>query len=147
MWSAFAGRLLYLDTNIVIYAIEESSDWPTVTRNLLTAIDDGIVRAATSELTIAEVMPKPLKLHDRALTEKFESFLSSPSALMMQPIDRKVLLRAADLQASGRLKLFDAIHVATALMLGCDYFLTEDDRLGRNLESILPWIRLSEITQ
>ena len=47
----------------------------------------------------------------------------------MVPITRALLIEAARLRASSRLKLPDAIHLATALQYECPVFLTNDTRI------------------
>lgn len=42
------------------------------------------------------------------------------------PVTRDLLLDAARLRAETRLRLPDAIHMATATRFGCRCFLTED---------------------
>jgi uncharacterized protein len=145
MWSAYAGQLIYLDSNIVIYALEESSDWPDAVRALLDAIDASQIRAVTSELTLAEVMTKPLQSSSPEHLSKYKQFLSPTGALWMPSVSRDVLTAVAALRATTGLKLFDAIHVATAQSTHCDYFLTQDERLGRALADRPKWLKLSEI--
>ena len=145
MWSAYANRTIYLDSNIIIYAIERGYRWADTTQSMLAAIDSRIFRAVTSELAIAEVLSKPLALGNLDEIAKFEHFFSPRSALEMAAVDRHTLRLAAHLQGQLRLKLFDAIHVATARLAGCDYFLTEDERLGRALADEPQWLRLSEV--
>lgn len=145
MWSAYAHQTIYLDSNIIIYAIERGYRWADVTQSMLTAIDNRIFRAVTSELAIAEVLAKPLALGHQDEIAKFEHFFSPRSALEMPTIDRHTLRTAAGMQGQLRLKLFDAIHLATARLSGCAHFITEDDRLGRALAGEPKWLRLSDV--
>jgi predicted nucleic acid-binding protein len=145
MWWAHANRTIYLDANIIIYAIERGYRWADTTQSMLAAIDGRLFRAVTSELAIAEVLSKPLALGNLDEIAKFEHFFSPRSALEMAAVDRHTLRLAAQLQGQLRLKLFDAIHVATARISGSDYFLTEDDRLGRALADEPAWLRLSDV--
>ena len=144
MWSTYANRQIYLDANIIIYAIEENHSWAQSTRSLLDAIDRKLLRAATSELALAEVLVRPLALADDDLVRKYERLLPSDSDVEMISVDRDVLLSAARLQGELKLKLFDAVHVASARLAGCDYFLTQDERLGRALAGEPEWLQLSE---
>lgn len=49
----------------------------------------------------------------------------------MKETDLKISLKAAQLQASYNLKLPDAVQIATAIITGCDSFLTNDKKLSR----------------
>jgi predicted nucleic acid-binding protein len=144
MWSAYANRAIYLDSNIIIYAIEGANRFLNASQAMVDAIDRRIFRAVTSELTIAEVLSKPLALKDNDLVSKYERFFAPNSALLMPSVDRDPLLAAARLRGQSGLKLFDAIHVAAARLSGCDYFLTQDERLGRAIDQP-KWLKLSEV--
>lgn len=48
---------------------------------------------------------------------------------MLAPITQAILIEAAEIRAATDLKLPDAIHVATAMALGCDALLTNDRSL------------------
>jgi predicted nucleic acid-binding protein len=131
MWSSYVNRTIYLDANIIIYAIEERHSWSRSTKALLEAIDARIPSAVTSELAVAEVLAKPLALNNHDLIGKYQRLFAGDGDLRMIAIDRDVWFRAARLQGAAGLKLFDSIHMATAQLSGCDFFLTEDERLGR----------------
>jgi predicted nucleic acid-binding protein len=146
MWARFKDRPIYLDSNILIYAIEEGSRWGQTMRELLGAIDVDALQVVTSELTIAEVMPKPISLKNPDYLAKYELLFSPSSAIRTFPVSREILLACCHIQADFGIKPMDAIHVATAKVAGCHYFLTEDHRLGRAIAGDLTWLKLSEIT-
>src|SRR5262245_20618121 len=121
------GQRVYLDTNIVIYAVEGFADYADQVQALLAAMDDGEIVAATSELTLAETLVKPLKDQNPAIQHAYRAFLTPTPALEVTSISRNILEDAAKWRATTRLKLPDAIHLATALRQKCDSFLTNDD--------------------
>jgi predicted nucleic acid-binding protein len=145
-WDRFAGEAIYLDTNIVIFAIEAHLPWSTILRPLFEAIDRGTIRAVTSELTIAEVLTKPIELGSDALIERYQELFAPSSVLKMIPIDRAVLALAAEIRGQLQIKLIDSIHVATARLPACHRFLTQDERLGRALADEPHWLHLREGT-
>ncbi|HEX5647226.1 MAG TPA: PIN domain-containing protein [Nitrospira sp.] len=123
-----AGRI-YLDTNIFIYALEGYPVFRAVLTTLFTALDRGELMAVTSELTLAEVLVKPLlDRHAERQAAYLQALQPSPS-LQLVPVSREVLIAAARLRADANLKLPDAIHAATAQLTGCDQFLTNDARV------------------
>lgn len=69
--SAELGAKVYLDTNIVIYAIEGFADLAEQIQALLRALDDAQIVAVTSELTLAEALIKPLKDQNQPSAELF----------------------------------------------------------------------------
>jgi predicted nucleic acid-binding protein len=145
MWPATTDQAVYLDSNIFIYAVQKSDQWAKSAEVLLKAIDERTVRAVTSELVLAEVLSKPFALGNTEQIEQYQRLLSAGSGLSMMNVSRDVLMLAARLRGDMGLKLFDAIHVATARLASCDYFLTQDERLGRALSGQPRWLKLSEI--
>ena len=129
--AGFIGtRSIYLDTNIFIYALE-GSDFANRLTELFDLIDRYELEAVTSELSIAETLVKPIRDANTALQAAFEYRLESAGGLLVVPIDRSVLVRAATLRAqTPKLKLPDAIHLATALDAKCHAILSNDDRLN-----------------
>jgi len=132
MWSAYSNQKIYLDSNIIIYAIERNHSWAQSTKSLLDAMEDGVFFAITSELAVAEALSRPIAVGNNNLIRKYEQIFATDSRLKMVAIDRNVLFLAAQLRGALKLKLFDAIHVATARLAKCDHFLTQDERLGRS---------------
>jgi len=125
--SAELGRRIYLDTNIVIYVIEGYAQYAAQVQALLDAMDAGEVSVVTSELTLAEVLVGPLKTGDVAIQQTYRSFLTSTATVEIPLISRDILEEAAQLRVNTKLKLPDAIHLATSLRFRCDSFLTNDD--------------------
>lgn len=145
MWPAVTNEAVYLDSNIFIYAVQKSDRWAKPAEALLKAIDEQKVRAVASELVLAEVLSKPFALGNTRHIEQYQRLLSTGSGLSMVNVSRDVLVLAAELRGEMGLKLLDAIHLATARYANCDYFLTEDERLGRALSGEPRWLKLSEI--
>ena len=145
MRAAISGSVLYLDSNIFIYAVERSHRWAEAAEDLLRAVEEKTVRAVASELVLAEVLAKPFVDQNFEHIGRYKSLLSSGGGLSMIAVSRDVLMLAAQFRGDKGLKLFDAIHVATAQLASCDYFLTHDERLGRVLANQPKWLKLSEI--
>jgi predicted nucleic acid-binding protein len=111
------GQKLYLDTNIWIYALEDYPEYKQDLHLLFTAIDQGQFRAVTSELTLAEVLVKPVKNQQDAIRRAYETAIRPSASLQVIEISRDILIQSACLRAQSKLKLPDAIHAATALAL------------------------------
>jgi uncharacterized protein len=145
MWSGFEGRAFYLDTNIIIYAIEGKNPWSDILRELFRAVDERAIHTFTSELTVAEVLAKPLELGIIDLVATYEELLAPDSLVRVIPIDRPILRSAAELCGRMRIKLADAIHVATALQCACEFMLTNDEQFGQRMQAPLQWLSLSRV--
>lgn len=123
------GKTVYLDTNVFVYAIEGFAEYRAFLTELFTAIDRGEVAAVTSELTLAEVLVKPLQRGRDDMVAAYEEMLQTSAHLVVAPIDRATLFAAAEQRAVLGISLADAIHVATGLLAGCSILLTNDRRL------------------
>jgi predicted nucleic acid-binding protein len=145
MWSSFEGRAFYLDTNIIIYAIEGKNSWSDVLRELFRAVDERAIHTFTSELTVAEVLVKPFELGAIDLVATYEELLAPDSLIRVIPIDRPILRSAAELCGRMRLKLADAIHVATALQCACEFMLSNDEQFGQRMQAPIQWLSLSHV--
>jgi predicted nucleic acid-binding protein len=56
--------------------------------------------------------------------------IASSGGFEVQPVSRDVLIEAAGLRAHrASIKLPDAIHIATARMSSCTFFVSDDRRL------------------
>ena len=145
MWSSFEGRAFYLDTNIIIYAIEGKNPWSNMLRELFHAVDARAIHTFTSELTVAEVPAKPLELGAIDLVATYEELLAPDSLVRVIPINRPILRSAAELCGRMRIKLADAIHVATAQQSACEFLLTNDEQFGQRIQAPLQWLSLSQV--
>lgn len=123
------SAVVYLDTNVFIFALEGAAPFASGLADLFASIDTGGVMAVTSELTLAEVLVRPFEIEDDEAVRTFELALSSRSGLSVEPVDRAILRTSAKVRAELGGKLPDAIHIATAVERGCRYFVTEDHRL------------------
>jgi predicted nucleic acid-binding protein len=121
---------LYLDSNVLITAFENAGARSDHAWWLLQAVDAGDVSAATSELSLAEVLVKPLEEGDNELVATYKSTITTSVGFEVATVDRAVLIEAARIRAARRsIRLPDAIHLATATKLDCQFFISGDLRL------------------
>jgi predicted nucleic acid-binding protein len=120
---------VYIDANILIYMIEGNTALAPELMRIIAALDAGVLRAVTSELTLAEVLIGPLRTNDQALVTAYKAVLTSGRSLRSLPVSSAVLERSAAVRCNAMTSLPDAIHLATAELAGCRYFLTEDRQL------------------
>lgn len=125
----FIGDRLYLDTSIFIYFVEGHARFAPTLIDLFRKIDASEIGAFTSELTMAEVLVKPLAEGKAAVAAAYERLFEPTSKLSAIPKSREILRRSSSLRASYPLKAFDAIHVATAIEMDCAFFVSEDKRV------------------
>lgn len=121
---------VYLDTNVFIAAMENPGAHSHHAWWIMDAVDEGEIAAVTSEITLAEVLVKPIEMGETPLADAYEKMIVSEGHFEVIPIRRDILLSAARLRAKRRsIRLPDAIHIATALAAGCSHVVSNDQRL------------------
>jgi predicted nucleic acid-binding protein len=123
--------VVYVDANAVIYRVERIEPYLTAAAPLWDALDNGTARLATSELTLLEVLVKPIRDGNAALVNLFRDVLLGTAGLTCLPVTRPVLESAAGLRARHGLRTPDAVHAACALAAGCPLFVTNDAAFRR----------------
>jgi uncharacterized protein len=118
--------LIYLDSCLVIYALEDPEGRGRAVRQMFAERADE--EFAISPLVILECLVGVIKAGDGRRTTLHEQYLST---FVMLPISAEVGAKAAELRAGFALKTPDALHLATALKSGCDALWTNDRRLAR----------------
>jgi predicted nucleic acid-binding protein len=127
---ALTGTTVYLDTNLFIYAMEGLPPVASKLATLFHRFDRGELHAVTSELSLAEVLVKPIREHMTAIRDQYERMISPSPSLDVVSVNREILLAAATLRATSSLKLPDAVHAATSITRGCTTYLTNDHRFA-----------------
>jgi predicted nucleic acid-binding protein len=120
--------LIYLDSVIVIYAIEGDAALQQSVKSRIAAASITGDQFATSDLTRLECLIRPLRLKDTRLRAAFTQFLAGTAVLGLSP---PVFDLAAQARADHRLSVTDALHLATAILGNCGLFLTNDARLAK----------------
>lgn len=137
-----SNRLVYLDTNIFIYALSDIPELGTIAQDLLSAVERGDCRGCVSELALSECLVKPYELGEVAAAAAMERVFQSRAGFDVIAVSRPILKLAAELRASVGVKLPDAIHAATSIIASCELFVT-NDRGFQRIDS-LPVVLLSE---
>jgi len=124
--TAQLGTTVYLDTNIIIYAVEGHETHAAPIKSLLQGLTKREIIGVTSDLTLAEVLVKPKRDGNAKLEDAYRRFLLPTESLRNSAVSREILEAAAGIRATSALKLPDAILVATATIEDCDSFRTND---------------------
>jgi len=124
-------RLVLLDSCIWIYHLEQNPDYVNLTRTLLRQVATGDCRGISSELTLLEIQMAPISQGRAEIAGEYEILLDNFPNLTLQPVDRNILRRAAQLRARYKLKTPDAIILGTGLELGASLAVTNDKQWKR----------------
>jgi predicted nucleic acid-binding protein len=120
---------IFLDTNIVIYFIQNPTGWgPRATARLAACHVAGDT-PVLSDLTRMECRVLPLRMADAVLLAAFDRFFAAPGVEVVG-LTAAVCDRAALLRATHSFQTPDALQLAAAIVHGCDRFLTNDARLS-----------------
>ena len=124
------GRRTYLDANLYIYLFEGVPVYRRLMADLVGEIDQQDISVIASELTLVEILPSPVRERQRGLVASYLELMQRTPRFTLVQVDRRVIERAVQLRADLRLRSMDALHLATALVHGCETFLTNDERLA-----------------
>lgn len=117
--------MIYLDSCIVIYSVEDDSPRGEAVRQRLADFREEV--AAISPLVMLECLVAPLRDSDLALADHYRRAFQQFKVLETGVPEH---LRAAELRARQGLRTSDAIHLAVAQLNGCRELWTNDTRLA-----------------
>lgn len=127
--------LFYLDTCIIIYAVEGQPPFRQRAQTHVAALEAAGHSFIISELTRTECLVKPLSAADGNLLLEYAKFFVGPN-LATVSLTAAIHQRAALIRGSYRYStnksygLADALHLAAAIEYRCEHFLTNDLRLN-----------------
>jgi predicted nucleic acid-binding protein len=124
LWAGLPiGATVMVDTAPFIYVLESHPQFADSFVGLFEAAAQGSLTLALSTITLAEVLTGPFKAGQMALAKRYEKALSQ---YRLVAVSAPIAALAAQLRAQYRLKLPDAIQLATALDIGATAFVTHD---------------------
>lgn len=118
-----AGALLVVDSAPIIYTLEANARFARRFAPLFERHARGEVVLAVTTVTIAEVLTGPLGAGEEALARRYRSTLETWKVV---DFDTDIAEGAARLRTTYRLKLPDAIQIASALAIDADALVTHD---------------------
>lgn len=118
--------LIYLDSCILIYALEDPSPRGDVVRTKLSGTEQVV---ATSPLVLHECLVGPLKTQNLELRQHYIDIFAS---MYQIEIDSACFLLAAEIRALHGLRTPDALHLAATQLAGCDELWTNDRRFANS---------------
>ena len=124
LWGGLSeGVTVLVDTAPWIYLLEDHAEFAPRFLGLFEAAERGQVQLALSTVTLAEVLTGPYKAGQTALAKRYEAALG---AYQVVPLSAAVASLAAQLRVQYRLKLPDAVQLASALEIGAAALVTHD---------------------
>lgn len=115
--------LLVLDSAPIIYWFEDRAGFAERFEPVFSLQAAGRVRFAVTTIATAEVLSGPFKTHDHACASRYRATMES---WRIVELTADLAEAAARLRAQFKLKLPDAIQVASALAINADALVTHD---------------------
>lgn len=124
LWAGLPqGATVMVDAAPFIYVLEAHPQFADTFVGLFEAAAKGDLTVALSTITLAEILTGPFKAGQTALAKRYEKVLSQYKVVA---VSTSIAALAAQLRAQYRLKLPDAMQLATALDIGAAAFVTHD---------------------
>ena len=126
-----------IDTAPLIYYVEANPTFLPKMDVIVNHIENHPIKASFSVITLTEVLTHPFRLGDAKLAQDYRDILLNNQDFAVQSITPQIAESAANLRARYNLRTPDALHVATAIDIGCDAFLTNDMVIKRVTELLV----------
>lgn len=117
------GALLLVDSAPIIYVLEGRARFAPHFAPLFERHARGEIELAVTTVTIAEVLSGPLAAGKEALAKRYRTTLESWRVV---DLDADIAETTARMRAAYRLKLPDAIQLASALAVNAEALVTHD---------------------
>ncbi len=120
--------LIYVDTNIWIYAYENHPIFGDAARDVFTKLRMGRHDLAASLFLLGELQVMPTRTKNQFALASYKMLFRSRDIVMLSYQPEAVPIYVS-LRADHRVKAVDALHLATAAHGRVDLFVTEDAQL------------------
>lgn len=134
---------LSFDTNAVIYFLDDVEPYYPLVERALSAVESGEKSCTLSVITELELLVLPLREGNQAKLAQIADFFRVFPGVGVVGVSREIARRAAAFRAEKRLRLADAIIVATALEEGCHAIIGNDNLCARRVKEI-PYLYLED---
>jgi len=122
--------MIYADSGIIMRWVEGTSQVREPIEMRWRQLPQAQRAFVTSRIARLECRCKPLRNHQDHLLRQYEVFFEGCEVNLCE-IDTFVVEKATELRAALGLKTPDAIHIATAMLIGASAFWTTDARLAK----------------
>lgn len=121
---------LYLDANPIIYSVEGVAGFHQGVNHWVRQVEAAAGLLITSRLSLLECRVRPLREGNQPTLARFDDFFAGENLVLLD-VSSDVIDRATELRVQYGFRTPDAIHLATAILIGADVFLSADAGLAR----------------
>ena len=122
---------IFWDTNLFLYLLEDKGELTERVVSLRERMIERRDQLLTSALTLGEILVKPLEAGDEQLMRRYERAITASAAVL--PFDQAAAAAFATVRQDRSIHPADAIQLACASVAGVDMFITNDQRLSRQI--------------
>lgn len=126
-----AHPVLVVDSAPIIYWLEGHARFAERFAEIFQAAEAGDAAIVISTVTLAEVLAGPIASNDELRTAQYREALTRGLGWQVASLDAETAVEAARIRAAYRLRLPDAIQVATAIRVGAAALVTHDKALAQ----------------
>lgn len=119
------GRVT-VDTAPIVYMLEDHPEMGPRYAGFFDRAQASHYQLAISTITLAEVLTGPLRTGNEALVRRYRDALTTPPVWQLVDVTAAIAERAARIRSRSRLRLPDAIQMATALETSSIALVTGD---------------------
>ncbi len=119
------GRVT-VDTAPIVYVLEDHPEMGPRYAGFFDRAQASRYQLTISTITLAEVLTGPLRTGDETLARKYREALTRPPVWQVVDVTAAIAERAARIRSRSRLRLPDAIQMATALETSSIALVTRD---------------------
>lgn len=125
------GAVVTVDSAPIIYYLQDHPTFAARFSPLFDAATEGKLTLTISTITLAEVMAGPFAAGNEVVAMQYREVLCQSPGWQTVPVDEEIAAEAARLRARYRLRLPDAIQVATAITSRAWALVTHDSVLAK----------------
>jgi predicted nucleic acid-binding protein len=135
--------LVAIDSNVFVGALSTKEEHSSNAQQLIRDVASGKYKAIASSIVYGEVYSVSVSSQQVDL----EGFFSQISNLVTIPAGDSICIRAGELRLKfgSKLKLPDALHLATALSVDANLFITNDEKLANVSRELISTKLLSQL--
>lgn len=119
------GRVV-VDSAPIIYLLENHAQFGPRYAQFFERAEAGEYELLVSTVSLAEVLTGPLRTGNEELAQEYRNALTAPPTWRLVELSANIAHRAARIRAHSKLRLPDAIQVATALETSSIALITRD---------------------
>ncbi len=120
------GIRISLDTNVILNVINKEELFFDSSRQLLDKISDGELEGVISTVVLSEVLTGFYMNNDIKSSKIFKESLIESRTFIIMPVDTQIADLAAKIRSKDKIKLPDAIILATAILSKSTYLVSSD---------------------